>query len=72
MAEENRWEYHVETLGSFWSGIKDDELQELINAWGEEGWEILQVLNLPNSEKLRIIAKRPLKGAVRRRRSWPE
>ena len=33
MAEETqKWEYRVQTVGAFWSGVKADELEQLLNA----------------------------------------
>ena len=72
MTEVQRWEYRVEMAGSFWSGPKPEALTEFLNALGEEGWEVISVENPPNSEKLRIVAKRPLAGSPRRQRNWPE
>jgi hypothetical protein len=35
MAEEiPKWEYRVQTVGSFWSGVKANELEKLLNEWG--------------------------------------
>jgi len=65
------WEYRVESLGTFWSGPKDEQLQALLDELGEEGWEVFSIENPPNSNKLRIVGKRPLALPVRRRRTWP-
>lgn len=72
MADIPRWEYRVETAGSFWNGPKPEELAEFLSSLGEEGWEVFSILNFPNSEKLRIVAKRPLAGSVPRQRRWSE
>ena len=66
-----RWEYRVESLGTFWSGPKDEQLQALLDELGEEGWEVFSIENPPNSNKLRIVGKRPLAQPARRRRTWP-
>jgi hypothetical protein len=71
MAESLKWEYRVEIAGSTLSTMKNDALEELLNGWGEEGWEVISVFHLPNSNKMRLIAKRPLSLTSRRRRSWP-
>jgi hypothetical protein len=71
MADKVQWEYRVETVGSFWSGLKDAQMIEILNSWGEEGWEVIQAHNLQNSEKIRLIARRPLQRTTRPRRSWP-
>ncbi|HSF80175.1 MAG TPA: hypothetical protein VLA49_03015 [Anaerolineales bacterium] len=66
-----QWEYRVETLGTFWSGVKDELLEALLDEMGEEGWEVFSIENPPNSNKLRIVSKRPLLQTTRRRRTWP-
>lgn len=71
MAEETRWKYHVETVGSAWSGLKDADLEATLDAWGEQGWEVINVIPLQSSSKLRVVARRPLTSANRRRREWP-
>ena len=69
--EKQQWEYRVETVGSFWSGVKADELQNLLNAWGEDGWEVVSTHILENANKINVIAKRPLTREVKRMRSMP-
>jgi hypothetical protein len=71
MAEISTWEYRSDTIGSFWSEPKNDAMEALLNEWGEEGWEVISVVAIQNSNKLRIIAKRPSTQTSRRRRSWP-
>jgi hypothetical protein len=72
MAEETKqWEYRVQTVGSFWSSVKTDELEQLLNAWGEEGWEVISTHIIENTYKVNVIAKRPLSTATRRVRSMP-
>jgi hypothetical protein len=66
-----RWEYYVETLGSTWKTSRDDELTAVLNELGNDGWEIFHTEQLPSSNKLRLIAKRPLSGPVRKEKSWP-
>jgi hypothetical protein len=73
MAEENsKWEYRVQTVGSFWSGVKAGELEQLLNEWGEEGWEVVSTHILENANKINVIAKRTLSSATKRFRSMPE
>lgn len=73
MSEEmQKWEYRVETVGTFWSGVKADVLQVLLNEWGEEGWEVVSTHILENANKVNVIAKRPLTERVRRMRSMPQ
>ena len=62
------WEYRVETFGSLFSAPKDEELEAVLDEWGEEGWEVFSAHHLEGSNKVRIIARRPLTAASRRRR----
>ncbi|MBK9209053.1 MAG: DUF4177 domain-containing protein [Anaerolineales bacterium] len=56
MAEEvSKWEYRVQTVGSLWSGVKADELEQLLNEWGEEGWEVVSTHILENANKINVI-----------------
>ena len=65
-----QWDYQVETVGSFFGGIKDEQLNQLLNDWGEEGWEVISLVHPPNSEKMRVIAKRTIDRPARRPRRW--
>lgn len=69
--ETKKWEYRVQTFGSFFSGVKADELEALLNEWGEEGWEVVSTHILENQNKINVIAKRPLTDRVKRARSMP-
>ncbi len=71
MAEQTQWEYRVFTIGSIWRGTRDEQVAATLNAWGEEGWEAINVYTPSGSGKVTIVAKRPLTDAVRRRRSMP-
>jgi hypothetical protein len=71
MSETNAWEYLVQTFGGLLRQSKDNELQEALNEWGEQGWEVISATALENSNAMRVIAKRPLTTASRRRRSMP-
>lgn len=71
MAERFAWEYRVDGLGNVLSGAKEDELERMLNEWGEDGWEVVSVLPRENSGRLTAIARRPLAGDVRRRRTRP-
>jgi hypothetical protein len=66
-----QWEYRVQTVGSFWSGVKADELENLLNEWGEAGWEVVSTHILENANKINVIAKRPLTERTKRARSMP-
>ena len=69
--ETKHWEYRVQTVGAFFSGVKADELEELLNEWGEDGWEVVSTHIIENANKINVIAKRPLTDRVRRERSRP-
>ena len=69
--EIKQWEYRVQTIGGFFTGIKADEMEELLNEWGEDGWEVVSTHIIENANKVNIIAKRPLTDRVRRGRSRP-
>lgn len=64
-----QWEYRVQSVGKFW-GIKDQDIETLLNEWGEEGWEAVAVFPASGGN-VTIVAKRPLTLATRRRRSMP-
>lgn len=70
MPEPIQWEYRVQSVGKFW-GTKDEEIEALLNEWGEEGWEAVAVFPSSRSADVTIVAKRPLTLATRRRRSMP-
>ena len=71
MAEETKqWEYRVQTIGSIF-GTKDELIQAMLNEWGEEGWEAINVYTPYGSGKITLVAKRLLTDRVRRWRSMP-
>ena len=70
MPEPTQWEYRTKTIGRFW-GTKDEDIETMLNAWGEEGWEVFVVYTPEGSGKVTMIAKRQLTDAVRRQRSMP-
>lgn len=69
--ETKQWEYRAQTVGSFFGGVKAEELEVLLNEWGEEGWEVVSTHILENQSKINVIAKRPLTDRVKRARSMP-
>lgn len=72
MTEEfTKWEYRVQTIGSFF-GTKDELIQVTLDEWGEEGWEAINVFTPENSGKITIVAKRPLTERTRRMRNMPQ
>jgi hypothetical protein len=71
MAEEfKQWEYRVQTIGSIF-GTKDENIEAVLNEWGNEGWEVTHVYTPEGSGKVTIVAKRPLSSTTRRFRSMP-
>ncbi len=68
MEEIKKWEYQVLTIGSVF-GTKDEQIAATLNAWGEDGWEAIHVYTPSNSNKVTLVAKRPLSDAVRRGRT---
>jgi len=66
--EIKKWEYQVLTIGSVF-GTKDEQIAATLNAWGEDGWEAINVYTPSNSSKVTIVAKRPLTESVRRQRT---
>lgn len=72
MAEEiKQWEYRVQTIGSLF-GTKDEYIQAVLNEWGLEGWEAINVFTPEGSGKITIVAKRLLTDRARRLRSMPQ
>jgi hypothetical protein len=66
------WEYRVEDFGGvIKSEPKREDFQSHLNAWGEEGWEVISAVYSTGTTRLRIIAKRPLTHTARRKRSMP-
>jgi hypothetical protein len=71
MTDTVQWEFRIQTVGSALKQVKDEELEALLNEWGEDGWEVVIAHNLESSNKVRVIAKRPLSRTTARSRSWP-
>ena len=72
MTEEmQKWEYRVQSVGGFFKGVPADELEELLNEWGMDGWEVVSTHILENANKINVIAKRPLTRTALRMRSMP-
>ena len=71
MAEEiKQWEYRVQTIGSIF-GTKDENIEAMLNEWGNEGWEVTHVYTPEGSGKVTVVAKRPLSSTTRRFRNMP-
>ena len=71
MEKHQLWEYRVITAGSTFKTNKDEEVQEFLNQWGTEGWELVAVHILENTGKIRIYAKRALTNPPRSAKRWP-
>ena len=71
MAGQTLWEYRVKTIGSSIMGTKDEAIEAMLNEWGDEGWEAINVYTPEGSGKVTMVAKRPLTSATRRERSMP-
>jgi hypothetical protein len=70
MPTENQfWEYRVLKSGSLWSGVKADELEQKLNELGQEGWEVVSAVSFESTNKITVIAKRPLSERARRSHS---
>lgn len=70
MTETQLWEYQVITIGNVF-GTKDEQIQQTLNEWGAQGWEVTQVYTPSQSSKVTIVAKRPVTDRTRRQRSMP-
>jgi hypothetical protein len=71
MTDQHKWEYRVSCFGTYWTGPKDEELEATLNAWGLEGWEVVAVTKVENSNKVRVVAKRMLSNPSQRKQGWP-
>lgn len=69
--EIKQWEYRVRTIGSAF-GTKDEYIQSVLDEWGSEGWEAINVYTPYGSGKVTIVAKRLLVTQTRRLRSMPQ
>jgi hypothetical protein len=70
MSETMQWEYRVLTIGGSF-GTKDEQIEATLNEWGLEGWDAIHVYTPSQSNKVTIVAKRPLTASTRRRQAWP-
>jgi hypothetical protein len=72
MAEQTvQWEYRVQTVGNSFSGAKDEQIEAMLDEWGMDGWEAVNVYAPANSPKVTLVAKRQTTAALRRSRSMP-
>ncbi|HEX7434093.1 MAG TPA: hypothetical protein VF326_10575 [Anaerolineaceae bacterium] len=65
-----QWEYRVLTIGSTF-GTRDENIEATLNEWGLEGWEVTHVYTPSSSNKVTLVAKKPLTAASRRLRTMP-
>ena len=63
-----KWEYRVDTIGSAIKGLKDEEIEAVLNDWGEAGWEVISARPPTNSSKITVVAKRPQTTSTLRQR----
>ena len=59
-----KWEYKVLKEGIGLKGFNADEIEEELNLWGDEGWEVI-VATRTQGEFV-IVLKRPASGSRRR------
>ncbi|OGO08944.1 MAG: hypothetical protein A2Z66_07345 [Chloroflexi bacterium RBG_13_66_10] len=72
MDETTQWEYRVISLGGGLRGTKDEQMETELNALGDEGWEVVGLTSRENSQRITLVAKRPLTPTARRQRTMPE
>ena len=72
MIEKLQWEYRIDVVGSAWRSPKPENIEDYLNELGEEGWEVVNIHQPHNSNKVWITIKRPLTTDTRRQRSRPE
>jgi hypothetical protein len=46
-------------------------MEEALNEWGVDGWEVISARGIENTSKVVVLAKRPLTASARRRHSFP-
>ena len=55
MTEEiKQWEYRVQTIGSVF-GTKDEQIEAMLDQWGMEGWEAINVYTHMEAAKSRSL-----------------
>ncbi len=69
--DEPSWEFRVETVGSWIRSPKDAQVTDVLNAWAEEGWELVTALPRERSQAVTLIGRRLLTRDERRRRTRP-
>jgi hypothetical protein len=72
MADNSQWEYHIEVLGSVFRSPKPEVIEASLNEIDEDGWEVVSLHQLNNSNKIWVTMQRPLTPSIRRQRNRPE
>ncbi len=62
-----KWEYKVLKEGIGIKGFRAESIEEELNLWGEEGWELVGVTRY--QAEFVAVLKRPLGSASRRRKA---
>lgn len=68
MDELINWEYRVKSFGNAWKSAKPEEINEELDQWGAEGWEVVSSSINPGGSVL-VIAKRLLTDDNKRRKT---
>jgi hypothetical protein len=68
MPEKIQWEYHIEVLGSTFKSLKPEQIETALNEFGEMGWDVINLHQPQNSNRIWVAMKRPVTPATRRRR----
>ena len=66
MSTHTIWEYRVETIGATFRGASDEDLEALLDEWGQDGWEVIAFHPIYGSNKIAIVAKREQTSSRRR------
>ena len=60
-----RWEYKALNFGGVLKTVKAEEIQEALNALGQEGWEAVTGFAADSSAHAVVILKRRVGGSAR-------
>lgn len=71
MTNATKWEYRIESFGGAFKRFRDEEMEDILNQWGIEGWEVFAYYQVYGSNKVTVVAKRPA-GARSGRREREE
>jgi hypothetical protein len=73
MEEIKRWEYLYETLsGGAFRSPKEEDVEAYLNEIGADGWEVFEIIQIPNTTKITVAAKRLSTTKVRHRHQFQE